>query len=166
MKTGQPVAFRGGDAELPSELETAKLGAYHKRLARKAGLNVAWSQHDQDLWDELVNEDEWLVDQGNNTVSVRGANVKALLEDSISGGTSLAPIFYDDALVVQLLLNSELAPFVDMVEVPVGRYVQTESLGIPIASLGRPFGNVHAAVRHQRLDWDAWFDHLPAHLRH
>jgi len=44
--TGRPVKFLGRDLEAPSEFEAAKAGALSKHLARKAGLPVAWTEHD------------------------------------------------------------------------------------------------------------------------
>lgn len=139
-KTGAPVVLADGSPlERPSESDKALLGAWFKTLARKAGLPVNWSEHDQALWDELVNDHDWTDGRGDEPVTVRGAQqVKALTDESVSGGAYINPTVMDDAILVNLLMLSELAPAVDTRDIGKGRVVRTGLVGRPAATWGIP----------------------------
>jgi HK97 family phage major capsid protein len=141
VKTGQPVLYRDKPAETASKLELAKFGAWMKWLARRGGVNVSLSEHERALVEETMMEDTWVGQVGQEIVTLPGGErVKALLDDAVSGGTSLNPHFVDDQLVIQLLLNSEIMPYVDLKEVPRGRIVDVASMGTPVVTWGVPEG--------------------------
>jgi HK97 family phage major capsid protein len=139
-KTGESILWRGKPAELPSQQETAKLGVFFKHQARRSGVNVAWTDHDQALWDELTSKDAWIGQAGAEDIELRGGAVKALLNDAVSGASYLIPALLDDVLVTRLLLTSELLPYVDLKDVPRGRVIDTLSMGQVSIAWGVPEG--------------------------
>lgn len=139
-KSGQPVLLADGTPlERPSEADKALLGCWFKTLARKAGQPVNWSEHDEQLWQELVTDHPWTDGRGPEPVTVTGAqNIKGLLDDSISGGAYINPTVFDDAILVNLLMLSELAPYVDTKDIGKGRVVRTGLVGRPSSVWGIP----------------------------
>jgi len=143
-KSNQPVLLPSGSEALrSSEAEQAMLGSWLKWKARKSGqsLPTSWSEHDQALLDELIHEEDWLHDDGVTLTTLSGGDhVKAVLDDSTSGGTNLVPLLYDDAIIVGLLTHSEIAPYVDLKNIGKGRQIQTPTVGIPSMVWGTPEG--------------------------
>jgi HK97 family phage major capsid protein len=140
VKTGLPVVHEGREVETASEMQLALAGAFFRWKARKAGLSLPWTEHDGQLFDELVNDHEWCGMIGpDHYVGLQGENVKALLDDSVSGGTSLVPILVDDAVIVVALLTGELLPFVTVRDVGA-RQVRSPTLGVPSMTWGIPSG--------------------------
>lgn len=141
VKTGEPILVGGEPVETLCQAERALLGCYFKMQARKGGVKgVRWDAHDEELWQELVNEHEW-VEHGGDTDEpkiISGERVKALLDDSVSGGSTLNPVVLDDAIFSTLLISSELAPFVDMRDVAKGRTIRTGLVGRAVATWGVP----------------------------
>lgn len=135
--TGQIVRDEHGKAvELPSELENAKAGALCKMLARKAGLPVELNEHEKGLVEECFNDD-WCGEIGGEPQkSIPGGRVKALINDSTSGGADAVPIWWDNNLVTFSLLHSQLMPYVDTVEVSRGSSVEGASIGNPTVTWG------------------------------
>lgn len=111
-----------------TEWEYAKIGALIKYRAAKVGV-AQLSEHDRAVLHESFEKDEWVGFDGEK--SVRHRNVKSLIEDNTSGGNYLIQTFFDRAVVQFPLLNSEILPYVDIVDVPKGTAVQTASVGNP-----------------------------------
>ena len=136
VKTGQPVTpdFMGGKAvENPSEWDHARAGVLLKWSAMRAGLNVGWSEGDQNILSTIVNEDEWCGLVGNEWQrGLRGNRVKALLSESGgSGGLSLTPVAFDESVISKPLLCGELFPFVEVLDVPRGSTIEGATIGTP-----------------------------------
>lgn len=137
QKTGQPVNYCGRQAELPSQAELAKAGAWFKWTCAKKGLDVVMSQHEKDLMAEIWATETFCGEYNKGFVDgMPGMQVKALLDDGTSGGQELVPEFYDRNIITTPLLTGELLPFVDMVEVSSGSSVESASVSNPTAQWG------------------------------
>ena len=64
------------------------------------------------------------------------ANVKALIDDSTSGGLEVVPVELDSDIITFPLLHGELFPMVDLKAVPRGRRIEGASIGTPTMSWG------------------------------
>jgi HK97 family phage major capsid protein len=140
VKTGEPVLnpFTGSVTEYPSEMENAKVGVFLKHLARKSGLfpSVVLADHEKSLLDEMTTRDEWAgMVAGEHHDRLTG--VKALVDDSTSGGVEITPLAFDDNLVTFPLLTGELLPYVDLQPLDKGRRIMAGSLGNPTVSWGQ-----------------------------
>jgi HK97 family phage major capsid protein len=137
-KSGKPVRDeRGRQVETVSQLEMAKAGALLKRIAQKSGLPVEMTEHDNQLLEETFASDTWCGKVGSEyRTDIDGTRVKTLINDSTSGGVNVVPIWFDNAVIQFPLLNSELLPMVDLVDVPRGSTVNSGSIGNPTAFWG------------------------------
>lgn len=128
-KTGQPVSDgKGGFAELPSECDLAQLGAYVRRLAQRAFGSSVCELRDSDkaLLASLENL-EWAGQFDGRYERGLGTHLgvkAALLDDSASGGTEAAPIFFDQLAILTPLLSGEIFPHVQVIDVPRGRRIE------------------------------------------
>ncbi|MCH8923227.1 MAG: hypothetical protein IIA67_08790 [Planctomycetes bacterium] len=79
----------GRPAMTRSELDNAKAGAYLKRIAQRAGIDVAWREEDDALLDECYKA-PWIGLSGgewhDQAAPISGQRAKALLDDAPSGG--------------------------------------------------------------------------------
>ena len=143
-KTGQPVYPRflaGQPAELPSDYELAKAGAFFKWRARQCGLQVELSEQDKLLFRETVDRDAWSGLLGAEWVTgLRGARVKAILDDSTSGGANLSPDWFDTRIVTYPLLTGELFSYVELVNVPRSATVDGATVSAPTVTWGTADG--------------------------
>jgi HK97 family phage major capsid protein len=130
-----------------SELDHAIAGAYFKFMLYKMNGNQAPHQrlkmtdHEKDLLQyTLRNEKFGGTMFGGDDGMGRGAvevynrkladlEVKALLDDSTSGGLEIAPIVFDDAIIQIPLLYGELFPMVNVVPITRGRRIEGGSIG-------------------------------------
>lgn len=134
-KSGQPVFDQSGcEAAYPSQREYAYTGSLLKHLLWKGGLAAARpTEHEAELLAELATDKEWAGDMdGDYYRSIKPAGsdgLKALLDDSTSGGTEVTPVYFDDSVISTPLLSGELFPFVDKRDVPRGRRVEGASIG-------------------------------------
>jgi hypothetical protein len=71
-----------------------------------------------------------------------GDKVKAVLDDSVSGGINLVPVVVDSDIVTQLLLGSEIFPFVDVKDMPTGRRIEVPTMGAVSVTWGTPEGTM------------------------
>ena len=146
VKTGQPVVYGGAPVMTPSELDKAKIGVLLKQMARKAGFftsGPALTEHERSLLAEMVEKEAWFEPADDRQLGATPAkvdNVKALLDDTVSGGVFVAPMVFDAATIQYPLLNGELFPFVDLKEMAGGRRIQTAAIGNPTVSWGVPPG--------------------------
>lgn len=86
-KSKLPVIDENGIPRLtPSEFEMGMAGAFVKRLAARAGLNVTWREEDEQLLEESF-KSNW-IGEHDGTFHHRfpGSKVKALIGDATSGG--------------------------------------------------------------------------------
>lgn len=141
-KSGMPVRNeRGQYVETVSELEYAKAGAFLKHRAARDGQPAELSENERELVAEMYDSDHWCGKLGGQyETGIDGARVKALLNDSTSGGRELVPEWFDSAIIQFPLLHSELLPKVDLRDVPRGSAVETASVGNPTVVWGTPEG--------------------------
>ncbi|MEW4564240.1 phage major capsid protein [Bremerella sp. JC770] len=136
-KTGEPVFCQGKAVERPSEQDNAFVGVFAKRAAQKSGLVPGGlNEFETQLFNELAEDHGWVEDGGDTALEIKGPRVKALLDDSTSGGLEITPIVFDEMLITFPLLFAELAPFVNQVVIPRGRRVEGASVGNPTVSWG------------------------------
>jgi HK97 family phage major capsid protein len=141
VRSGQSVRYRGREVELPSQLETAKAGVFLKFLGKRSGINVNIAEHERALLDETIQNDGWCGKVGTEwRTGIRGESVKALLNDSTSGGHELVPDWFDDALITFPLLHSEILPEVDLRDVPRSSNIDGASVGNPTVTWGTAEG--------------------------
>jgi len=149
---GQPAQFMGRTLEHPSELAKAVAGAWVKWCIKSsnggtdAGIpyNLRVTEHDRDLVMHAMKNLPW-------TGYVRGAGeqtsrvnrkkladwqMKALLDDTSSGGIEITPVVFDDAIVMIPVLYGELFPFVNVVNIPKGRRVKSGAMQNPTFTSG------------------------------
>jgi HK97 family phage major capsid protein len=133
VKTGEAVTLFGKPVELPSELQTAKTGAFIKFIFHKSGVpNVRFDEHDEQLL-ELCFRDEWIDASGKGEpVRISGETAKSrlvhghgadgikasLLQDNTSGGLDFTPAWLDADLLSYPLLAGELLPGVTVIDAP------------------------------------------------
>lgn len=141
VKTGLPMRDeRGREAMSQSEHEAAKAGAFLKHLAARGGSGISLTRDDRELLDECFN-DQWCGKyQSHYLAGLPGANVKTLLNDSVSGGAEVVPEWFDDSIITTPLLTGELFPFVDLRGVPRSNSVEAASVGNPSVEWGTPEG--------------------------
>lgn len=115
-----------------SELERAKMGVFFKHLFNKsnAGSTVALSEHERELFNQMCHEDSWCGKVGSEFYDeITGdKGVKALIDDSLSGGLEITPIQFDDQVITYPLLNGELFPYVDLQPIGRGRRIEGASI--------------------------------------
>lgn len=117
-----------------SGAQKAKAGAWARWKTQKMLKVPLMRDEDWALLRECMAEDTWVGDTFNpNTGQMEYVGtprkltdweVKTMLEDGTSGGTNLVPYFYDVELVTFPLLYGQLAPDVDMKDLPVSNQVK------------------------------------------
>ncbi|HEX7447739.1 MAG TPA: phage major capsid protein, partial [Pirellulales bacterium] len=147
---GQDLTFENRPAYESSQLEKAMAGAWLKhKLASQIGTAHLLSDHDKDLYRELVERGEWVgeVRDGNGTHYYREPSKlaplhqKTLLSDSTSGGQYAVPYFFDVDLVTFPLLYGELFPLVDLRELNTSNQVKGATLANLTISAGPAEGD-------------------------
>ena len=134
-KDGNPLLYGGKAVETASEKDNAVVGCWFKRLMQKSGVPVVFTEFERSLLAETVQKGKWCgevggVYYGGGDASdfVPNATVKALLDDTVSGGLFLAPVEFDSNVVTFPLLHGEIFPLVDVVPV-TGRRIQGATVG-------------------------------------
>lgn len=148
---GQRV-FEGGDKgrryiDIPSDYEMALSGAYIKwaievEMGGQRGVPQAlrMTDHDRDLIQHAIMDAKWggvlhgVGSEDSGAIGVMNAKLsplqqKALLDDSTSGGLEIAPIAFDDQIILTPLLNGEFFPRVNTVNITRGRRIEGASMG-------------------------------------
>ncbi len=137
-----------GTVERDSASDRAKIGSWIKFTALKSGVPVNWGEADEAMVRSLFATETFSRVKGRNDEdTVSGAQARALLEqrsfggrplvlkglldDSVSGGIEIAPIFFDDRLITYPVLTGEISPYVDIVDVPRGRRIEGGALANP-----------------------------------
>lgn len=143
---GQPGMSQGKALELPSQRELALTGVFIKNMAAKSGLygGILLNDHEKQLLAELAQAEQWI--EFSPSAGRDGSNcwwdkasaprVKAILDDTVSGGQYANPIFYDQNVILPALLQGELYPQIQVVEQPRGRTINSAKIGIPTATWG------------------------------
>lgn len=140
-KTGRPVYDPVHQRECctMSEGSKARAGVLLKHLANKSGVvNNPLSEHERGLLDEVCERQAWCGKIGGEHYDYIGGdrNIKALIDDSTSGGLEIVPIEFDSDIVTFPLLGGELFPSVDLKPVPRGRRIEGASIGTPTLDWG------------------------------
>lgn len=156
---GQPV-FEGGRGasgqriiESRSQLEKAVCGVYWKwsiESCQRGGpipQGLRMTDHDRDLLAYALREMEWggvINGQGDEDPGAIGIQCrkltpreqKAIIDDSTSGGTEAAPVVFDDAVILPAILQGDLFPYVNTVNLTRGRRVEGVSFGTVTVAWG------------------------------
>lgn len=148
---GSALLYGGRPVETSSEHDLAAVGVFVKTMLRRQGVGVEMSEWEKSLLAELVEKGQWVgtvgsvYHGGGPDGYVPNARVKALLDDTVSGGLFITPVQFDDAVITKPLLSGQLAPHVDVRPV-VGRRVTTGVMenmtlqwGVPDGSAATPF---------------------------
>ena len=131
----------GREPQTQSDLNAAKSGAYYKMLAKKAGIPVVLSEHEQELL-ELCYQDKWAGDFGGQYqgAEIDGTRMKTVLNDAVSGGQYASPYFVDIDLITRPVLTAEIFPYCDIRDIPRGAAVFGSSMQNPAVVWGTPEG--------------------------
>jgi HK97 family phage major capsid protein len=129
----------------PSQLDQAVNGAWFKyQLHREyGGRPPVWARltdHDLELVKYAVKNLEWGGVINGDGAEVHGAigvnnrklsdwEQKQLLDDTTSGGLEIAPIVFDDAIILTPYLYGELFPLVNVVTITRGRRIEGATMG-------------------------------------
>jgi HK97 family phage major capsid protein len=151
---GQPVVVGENrrQVDMPSDRDKAISGAWFKwHVASQLAPNVpaAWrlNDHEKDLLQYALRHEKWGGVIGGDCESVPGAvgvknrtlrdgEIKAIVDDTTSGGLEIAPIVFDDAVILFPVLFGELFPLVNLVEIPRGRRIEGASITNPTLTSG------------------------------
>jgi hypothetical protein len=149
---GQRV-FEGGDAgrryiDEPSELDKATAGAWLKWQLTKGGRSNAdmprqmrLTDHDRELVMYALQKQKWggvLGGEGSEddgAVGIKNEFLSPQMQKQVideaggSGGQNIAPIAFDDQVVLIPLLNGEFYPMVNTVNITRGRRMESGSIG-------------------------------------
>lgn len=148
---GQPVSRFGRTMEGSSDLDKAQAGVWAKfqilavtpKLAGNA--RMAWEKlndHEKELLCHLTEYGDWDDSKDDRPRTMKGyrgdsgTGIKALIDDSTSGGLEAAPIVFDDMVIEAPLLYGELFPLVNHVPLDRGRRVEGVSIGRVTGSWG------------------------------
>lgn len=148
----KPAQLAGRNLDHSSELDKAIVGAWFKYCANASSRGqlprgLKMTEHDKQLvqyamhekaWTGIINgsgsEDHGAIKVDNRKLS--DFEVKALIDDSTSGGLEAAPIAFDDAVILTPLLHGELFPLVNIVNISRGRRIEGASIGNPTFAAG------------------------------
>lgn len=137
--TDQGGLVRGLDE--PSDLEQAINGAYLKMVLTRGGTKpipkMQMTDHDWELIFHAAENCKWAGVLGGEE-SAESASVynrklhpheqKQLIDDAISGGLEMAPIFFDDQVILTPLQFGELFPSVNLVNIARGRRIESATM--------------------------------------
>jgi len=132
---GERVTVHGRSIDSSSDLDKALAGVWAKyQLAsvtpRIAGSpHRAWellNDHEKGLLVHLAERCEWDASEDEKPRIEKGyrGGIKALIDDSTSGGLEAAPIVFDDLVIQAPLLNGELYPLVTEKVLDRGRRIE------------------------------------------
>ena len=132
----------------PSDLQKAKAGALIKLAingSHKGGAlprPLRMTDHDWQLVYHAAHEDCWggLIGASDEDGEGHGAThvqnrklrqheIKALIDDAITGGLEAAPIYFDDMFILDPILHSEVFPLVNVVPITRGRRIEATMFG-------------------------------------
>ena len=130
----------------PSDLERAASGAFMKFCLSRAGTvsvprPLRMTDHDHQLVQWALHEAKWggiiggdSEGESHNAIHLNneklGPNrIKALIDDTVTGGLEAAPIFFDSNFILDPLLHSEILPMVNITPITRGRRIEATSFG-------------------------------------
>ncbi len=144
---GQPVRIGNRQLDLPSQRDQAIMGAWLKwhwgcQLAPQVPAALRLNDHEKDLLQFALKHERWggvihgegSEDTGSTPVKNRKLSdmeVKAIVDDTTSGGLEIAPIVFDDSVILFPVLFGELFPLVNTVEITRGRRIEGASITNP-----------------------------------
>jgi HK97 family phage major capsid protein len=145
--SGQRVTLHGSPMDTPSDQEKALSGVWAKYqllsvTPRLAGNPQAAFQrltdHEKSLLCHLTENGMWDNSGDERSAQMKGypGGIKALIDDSTSGGLEAAPIAFDDQVIQTPLLHGELYPKVNEVPISRGRRIEGVSTGTVTGSWG------------------------------
>ncbi len=141
---GQPVSYEGRELNKQTPRQMAKVAAWFKFQVMPECL----TQHDKDIVMWIVHNEKFYADphstetrnltsdeislfkssgwnlQPLNGSITKSAFNKALIDDSSSGGQNAVPEFFDTETIILPVLGGDLAPLVNMKDVPRGSAAQ------------------------------------------
>ncbi len=147
---GRPVKDFGRPLNEPSDQDVALAGAWAKFQIATASTKIAGTaarafeimpEHDKNLLHHLAEKGMWDDSDDNKLKTRKGYapdGMKALIDDSTSGGLEAAPIVFDDMVITTPLLYGELYPLVNTVPLSRGRRVE----GLSTATVSSSWGGV------------------------
>jgi hypothetical protein len=147
----------GRPMDLPSVADKAIAGAWFRFALHSRGYSdlpprYRMNDHDWELvkyalhelpWTGVIGGEEGTPIDGQKLAEVwhRGqTGLKALLDDSVSGGIYAAPQVVEDAIILQPLLYGELFPLVTVQNLARGRRITGPTMGTPTFTSGTPEG--------------------------
>ena len=118
---GNPLEWGGKALETSSEFDRAVCGVWAKAALKRLGVPCELTDWERSLLTEYGQKGQWVGTTpggeyfgGGPDGFAPAARVKALLDDTVSGGIYLAPVVLDEAIIVKPLLSGQLFPFVDV----------------------------------------------------
>lgn len=142
---GSALLYGGRPVETSSEYDLAAVGVFAKHCLRRGGVGVEMSEWERGLLAEMIEKGQWVGTVGNTYFGggpdghVPNTRVKALLDDTLSGGLYITPVEFDSAVITKPLLSGQLAPFVDVRPV-TGRRITTGVIENMTLTWGTPDG--------------------------
>jgi HK97 family phage major capsid protein len=144
---GQSVKLYGRQIDEPSDLDKALSGVWAKFQIMAATPKIAgsaqrafelMSEHEKGLLAHLTDREYWDDSKDGKDRMRKGypGGIKALIDDSTSGGLEAAPIVFDDQVIQTPLLYGELFPLVNTIPLDRGRRVEGVALGQVTSSWG------------------------------
>jgi len=153
----QPARWMGRQLYHPSDLDKAltqawfkyDLAANHTREDIPRGLRM--NEHDRELVRYALHHKEFNGYIGESSDGefyqhrvdrerLTPMQIKAVLDDTTSGGQYLAPAVFDDSLIITPVLESELLPYVNVINLNRGSRVTGAKMGVPTMSWSSPEG--------------------------
>jgi HK97 family phage major capsid protein len=123
--SGEPQSICYRPMNIPSQRDKAKAGAWFKFMLLKSGYTgLRMTEHDWQIVNEVARTSKFMGSIGYTNDDIDNAqwelkgerlgdiHIKALLDDSASGGSNAVPVEFDDVAVITPLLNGELFPLV------------------------------------------------------
>lgn len=133
---GQPATIAGRALDHPSDRDKAvSLAFFRHQVSRSNKREIPqWArmtEHDREMLLYAAHNEKWtgVITDGGSEISIdrqklSELQIRALLDDSVSGGIEITPVVFDDALILTPVLFGELFPFVDVKTIPRGRRVK------------------------------------------
>lgn len=151
---GRPATFQGKALSHPSEQTKAiaaawvKWSATHSNPTGINGLpeNLRLTDHDRDLCMYAMHKMAWTgyVGRGDpqrvHGKKLNEFQIKALLDDTVSGGIEATPIVFDEAIILTPVLYGEFFPFLNVVNIGRGRRVKGAQMQNPTFTSGTSEG--------------------------
>jgi HK97 family phage major capsid protein len=149
---GMPIVVGERTLNRPSQQDKAVIGVFTKWMT---GVSMGqpgfkMTEHDNNILEYAIKELPWVGFVGGDGENGHGTYIdnrklteveqKALLNDTISGGTYAVPTIYDDTPILSPILTGELFPYVNVIPLARGKTVRAFSVGSPTITSGIPEG--------------------------